>query len=228
MAWALDPNRGSEPPLVLNPDYINGFYDGVNSIQTYDGGSEPGLSEPAEGIVATLAVAYAAAYGIPAAIQYALAAAAAAAAAGESGAASVLQRVVNYLEGEAAEGTAAGDEAGTAAAEEAAAEGEAAASAARDISFDAQQLQTKFGHAGDFGIEGNYDAQNAAQFEQTLNNFVQNAPNQIQGTYRGQPAIFYVDPESGLMVMTTPSGEFWSAWKLSPQQLWNVLNRGTL
>ena len=32
-AWAQDPNRGPAPPLVLNPDYINGFYDGA-----YDAG----------------------------------------------------------------------------------------------------------------------------------------------------------------------------------------------
>ena len=29
----LDPNRGPNPPLVLNPDYISGFYQGVNEAQ---------------------------------------------------------------------------------------------------------------------------------------------------------------------------------------------------
>ncbi len=32
MRWALDRNRGTGPPLVLNPEYLDGFSDGVTHI----------------------------------------------------------------------------------------------------------------------------------------------------------------------------------------------------
>jgi A nuclease family of the HNH/ENDO VII superfamily with conserved AHH len=31
--WALDPDRGPGPPLVLNPDYLSGFYQGAEEAQ---------------------------------------------------------------------------------------------------------------------------------------------------------------------------------------------------
>ena len=33
MKWALGPNSGSEPPFVPNPDYMEGFYDGVREAK---------------------------------------------------------------------------------------------------------------------------------------------------------------------------------------------------
>jgi len=50
----------------------------------------------------------------------------------------------------------------------------------------------------------------------------------IVGTYRSQPAIRYVDPKTGLSVMTHPDGRVWSNWKLNPGQLTNVLTGGGL
>lgn len=51
---------------------------------------------------------------------------------------------------------------------------------------------------------------------------------QIKGTFRGQPVLHNVDPKTGLNVMTKPNGEFISGWKLSNDQLSNVLSRGSL
>ena len=50
----------------------------------------------------------------------------------------------------------------------------------------------------------------------------------IEGTYRGVSAIHYLDPETGLNVFTTPEGGFWGAWQLSPDQIENVILRGSL
>jgi hypothetical protein len=50
----------------------------------------------------------------------------------------------------------------------------------------------------------------------------------IVGTYRGQPAVHYVDPETGLDVVTTPNRGFWVAWQLGPAQVENVVERGNL
>ena len=50
----------------------------------------------------------------------------------------------------------------------------------------------------------------------------------IEGTFKKAPARHYVDPETRLNVMTTPDGNFHSCWRLSPEQLVNLLTRGSL
>jgi hypothetical protein len=90
-------------------------------------------------------------------------------------------------------------------------------------------LQKKFKHAKDFGIKGNYNPTNAKAFEDAIRKHVHNpAVQPITGTYHGKPAIIYVDPNTGLAVITDPSGNFISGWTLSPQQLWHALNGGVL
>ncbi len=58
-----------------------------------------------------------------------------------------------------------------------------------------RQLQSKFKHAGDFGVDGNYNRANAARFSEALNQHI-NRPltTAIEGTYRGSPVTHYLDP----------------------------------
>lgn len=49
----------------------------------------------------------------------------------------------------------------------------------------------------------------------------------VEGTYREQLAVHYVDPESGLDVVSTREG-FWAAWRLGPAQIENVILRESL
>ena len=92
-----------------------------------------------------------------------------------------------------------------------------------------KQLQSKFKHAGDFGVTGNYSKANAAKFSAEINQHI-NSPGvtKIAGTYRGNPVTHYVDPATGLNVIADPSGVFVSGWKLSTAQLQNVLKHGGL
>ncbi|HEX8576646.1 MAG TPA: colicin D domain-containing protein [Flavobacterium sp.] len=91
------------------------------------------------------------------------------------------------------------------------------------------QLQAKFKHASDFGVEGNYNKANLAKFDSAIDQHMNSADIRIiNGTYRGQSVIHYLNPNNGLNVITTPSGQFLSGWKLNPLQLENVLNRGSL
>lgn len=93
----------------------------------------------------------------------------------------------------------------------------------------AQQLQRKFKHAKDFGINGNYTKSNAVEFSRAINKHINSeSVKLINGTYRGEPAIHYLDPASGLDVITDLAGNFVSGWKLNPAQLLNVVNRGSL
>jgi len=50
----------------------------------------------------------------------------------------------------------------------------------------------------------------------------------LQGTYRGEPVTHFVHPHTGLQVMRGADGAFVSGWRLTPEQLVNVLTRGSL
>ncbi len=91
------------------------------------------------------------------------------------------------------------------------------------------QLQSKFKHAKDFGVTGNYNPANAATFSAAIHQHI-NSPGVrvIQGTYHKQPVTHYVDPANWLNVIAERGGTFISGWKLSPGQLSNVLSHGGL
>lgn len=90
------------------------------------------------------------------------------------------------------------------------------------------QLQSKFKHAGDFGVTGNYSKANAANFSSAIHQHINAAGTRaIQGTYRGESVTHYLDPATGLNVISR-NGEFVSGWQLSPGQLANVLKHGGL
>jgi hypothetical protein len=91
-----------------------------------------------------------------------------------------------------------------------------------------KQLQKKFKHAVDFGVEGNYNKENAAKFNSAINQHV-NAPDTqtIQGTYRNanNPVIFYLNKKTGLNVISSPTGEFISGAKLNNNQVSDKLKK---
>lgn len=94
-----------------------------------------------------------------------------------------------------------------------------------------RKLQAKFKHAGDFGVVGNYNKANAAKFSSALNQHI-NAPGTqiIQGAYRNanNPVTFYLNPNTGLNVVATRSGQFITGSKLSPAQVNDILTKGFL
>ena len=99
----------------------------------------------------------------------------------------------------------------------------------RIVNTSLKQLQKKFKHAADFGIKGNFSKANAIKFNSAINKHINNpAVKTIQGTYRGNPVIHYVNPNTGLNVITGANGTFISGWKLNSAQLQNVLKRGKL
>ena len=104
-----------------------------------------------------------------------------------------------------------------------------AADAGQVVRVTSQQLQRKFKHAADFGVDGNFNLTNGSRFGAAIDQHI-NSPSVriVQGEYRGKPVTHYVDLSTGLNVITDPSGNFISGWKLSPQQLHNVLTTGKL
>jgi hypothetical protein len=99
----------------------------------------------------------------------------------------------------------------------------------RTITISARQLQRKFKHAADFGVIGRYSRAQATQFEQALRAHVEDqATLMIPGSYRGEPVTHFVHSQTGLDVIRDADGVFVSAWRLTPEQLANVLSHGSL
>jgi RHS repeat-associated protein len=99
---------------------------------------------------------------------------------------------------------------------------------AEAIYFDAAQVQSKFGHAADFGVTGNYNQVNALKFVEAMSEHIDSA-EAIQGTYRGTiPVTSYFNPSTDINVMVDQSGNYISGWKLSPAQVQNLLRSGNI
>jgi hypothetical protein len=97
------------------------------------------------------------------------------------------------------------------------------------MKFHPRQIQRKFKHALDFGVTENYNQINAAAFQAALQKHVANKNTQvIKGTYRGKPAMLYVNPNTRQTVIEDALGNFVSGWKLSKEQLQYVLIDGKL
>ncbi|MBA3237672.1 MAG: hypothetical protein H0T62_04885 [Parachlamydiaceae bacterium] len=92
-----------------------------------------------------------------------------------------------------------------------------------------RQIQAKFKHAADFGVSGTYNKANAAKFNASINQHINNPHVQkIHGAYRGNPVIHYLDPKTGLNIISSRSGEFISGWRLNSVQLQSIREHGGL
>ncbi len=97
-----------------------------------------------------------------------------------------------------------------------------------NICFPDNLLQSKFKHAADFGIEGNYSPENAKLFQQALEDHIANA-QQITGTYRGAgPVTHYYNPATDLWVGVNGQDIFISGWKLGAKQIAHLLSHGNV
>ena len=91
------------------------------------------------------------------------------------------------------------------------------------------KLQHEFKHAIDFGIQGNWNKANGELFNNAIHRHVNNISNPVTGTYRGTLNVkHYYDPTTGVNVMVNTSGEFVGGWKLSSQQVSNLLRNGNV
>lgn len=105
----------------------------------------------------------------------------------------------------------------------------AAQQAQRGLQFSARQLQSKFKHAADFGVRGNYNPANAQAFQRAVEAHLRDAGTRVlPGTYRGQLVTHFYNPSTGLNVIRDASGSFQAGWRLSARQVENLLRNGAL
>jgi RHS repeat-associated protein len=99
-----------------------------------------------------------------------------------------------------------------------------------NINFDPRKLQHEFKHAGDFGITGKWNKQNASAYQQALENHVTGKNTQtITGTYRGTISVtHYFDPTTGLNVMVDTNGNYVAGWRLSSDQIKYLTTTGNV
>ncbi len=100
----------------------------------------------------------------------------------------------------------------------------------REAKFSPAQLQSKFKHAPDFGIKGNYNKGNIEKFRKTLINHI-NDPDviPIRGTHRKtQPVLHFYNPNTELNVMLKTDKNFISCWKLGEGQIFDLLKTGNI
>ncbi len=92
-----------------------------------------------------------------------------------------------------------------------------------------RHLQAKFKHPADFGIEGNFSKANVGKFSSAINQHINSEGVQaVNGTYRGQSVVHYLNPNTDLNAISSLSKQFISSWKLNPAQFQNVLKPGGL
>jgi hypothetical protein len=100
--------------------------------------------------------------------------------------------------------------------------------AMKNIKLDPKQLQEKYKHAKDFGIEGNYNKDNLKIFENAIKEHISKA-QKIEGLYRNDIKVtHYFDPATKNNVIIDSNGNFISSWKLSPAQVMNLLKHGNI
>ena len=92
-----------------------------------------------------------------------------------------------------------------------------------------KKLSHEYGHAGDFGVTGNWKKANGQAFETALETHI-TAPATVQilGTYRStQEVLHYVDLATNLWACTKKDdGALVAAWKLATSQLDMLLSSG--
>lgn len=103
------------------------------------------------------------------------------------------------------------------------------AEVARTITIDPKKLPHHYQHAPDFGVKGNWNKANGAAFQEALRRHVASAPSAIKGTFRGTIKVtHYFDPASNLWVAIDEAGNLVTSWKLSADQLANLLRIGNV
>ncbi|MBO8157597.1 MAG: hypothetical protein H0Z32_14295 [Bacillaceae bacterium] len=87
------------------------------------------------------------------------------------------------------------------------------------INYTNKQLQKKFKHAGDFGVSGNFNKNNATKFRNALDNHIQNAEHVYSSKIGGVGEVYVYIRDKNLAVFVDKGDNFVSGWRLTQEQL---------
>jgi len=106
---------------------------------------------------------------------------------------------------------------------------EGASSQLPELTMTRAQLEAKYKHAADFGVVDPRGAVGFDAYGKAVDAFVHDPSTiRVAGTYHKSPAILNYNPTSSLVIVQSPDGAFVSGWHMSPAQLQNVIERGSL
>lgn len=98
-----------------------------------------------------------------------------------------------------------------------------------DVKFNSKQIQKKYKHAQDFNLSGSANTKQFVNYQSKLQEHIDSEQNLvIKGTYRDNPVVHYLNPETKVNVIVDLNNRFVSGWKLSEAQFDNVKSRGSL
>lgn len=97
------------------------------------------------------------------------------------------------------------------------------------VKFTDKQIQSKFKHAEDFGIKGNYNKSTAAEFRSALESHIKSpSTGRIEGMFRNKQVSHYYNPDTGINVIVDSNNNFVSGWRLDPAQIDWLLRTGRI
>ena len=92
-----------------------------------------------------------------------------------------------------------------------------------------RQLQAKFKHAKDFGIEGNFSSSNAKRYSDAIKRHISSSETEVvKGVYRGNESLIFIDRQTRLGVITKPDGSFVSGWRLTEDKITHLFKGGVI
>jgi hypothetical protein len=92
--------------------------------------------------------------------------------------------------------------------------------------YTTSKLQHEYKHAGDFGIEGNWNGNNAKLYQKAIQNHIDTAPEIYKSTYRGKDVHVYMNKNTSIGAYVDMEGNYVGGWKFNPNQINYHLSNG--
>ena len=81
------------------------------------------------------------------------------------------------------------------------------------------KLQHEYKHAGDFGIKGNWNGNNAKLYQEAIQNHIDTAPEIYKSVYRGQAVYVYLNRITSVGAYIDMNGNYIGGWKFNANQI---------
>lgn len=88
-----------------------------------------------------------------------------------------------------------------------------------ETSYTTPKLQHEYKHANDFGINGSCNKSKIKEYQQAIQNHINNASDIYISKYKGMDIYVYYDKKTGLGSYVDLNGNYVAGWKLSERQV---------
>lgn len=92
--------------------------------------------------------------------------------------------------------------------------------------YTTSKLQHEYKHASDFGIEGNWNGNNAKAYQEAIQKHINTASDVYKSKYRGQEVYVYWNKENSVGAYVDLNGNYIGGWKFNDNQINYHLTNG--